>query len=48
MKVIEHTWWRLFKKCVVRTKLDIYVFIAGNIKQQVMENKWNKLSYDIG
>jgi len=25
---IESTWWRLFQKRVVRTKLDIYVFIA--------------------
>ena len=24
---IEHTWWRLFKKRVLRTKLDVYVFI---------------------
>ena len=24
----ERTWWRLFEKCVVRTKFDIYVFIA--------------------
>ena len=24
----ERTWWRLFKKRVVRTKFDIYVFIS--------------------
>ena len=24
---IERTWWRLFQKRVVRSKLDIYVFI---------------------
>ena len=24
----ERTWWRLFQKCVVRTKFDIYVFIS--------------------
>jgi hypothetical protein len=31
MKVIqaERTWWRLFQKHVVCTKLDIYIFIAG-------------------
>ena len=23
----ERTWWRLFQKLVVRTKLDIYLFI---------------------
>ena len=24
---LECTWWRLFQKCVMRIKLDIYVFI---------------------
>jgi len=24
----QRTWWRLFQKCVVCTKFDIYVFIA--------------------
>ena len=24
----ESTWWRLFQKCVVRSKLDIYVCIT--------------------
>ena len=23
----EHTWWRSFQKRIVRTKLDIYVFL---------------------
>ena len=27
------TWWRLFQKRVVRTKLDIYVFITWNTIQ---------------
>jgi hypothetical protein len=22
---IEHTWWRLFEKCIVCTRFDIYV-----------------------
>ena len=26
----EHAWWRLFQKHLVRTKLDIYVFIFNN------------------
>ena len=33
MKVIpatRRTWWRLFQKHVVRTKLDIYVFKQGS------------------
>jgi hypothetical protein len=25
------TWWRLFQKRVVRTKLDIYVFISNEV-----------------
>jgi hypothetical protein len=28
----ERTWWRLFQKCIVRTKFDIYVFIVNWIK----------------
>ena len=24
---IEHTWWRLFQKCIFSTKFNIYVFI---------------------
>ena len=28
----ESTWWSLFQKRVMRTKLDIYVFIIINIK----------------
>ena len=24
----SQNWWRLFQKCVVRTKLDIYVFLT--------------------
>jgi hypothetical protein len=30
---LERTWWRLFEKCVVRTKFDIYVFIKRNSMQ---------------
>ena len=26
------TWWRLFKNCIVRTKLDIYVYITVHFK----------------
>ena len=29
----ERTWWRLFQKCVVRTKLDIYVFMTNTFVQ---------------
>ena len=28
---LECTWWRLFQKHGVRTKLDIYVFILSNV-----------------
>jgi hypothetical protein len=28
---IERTWWRLFQKRVVRTELDVYVFITEHI-----------------
>jgi hypothetical protein len=28
----KSTWWRLFKNCIVRTKLDIYVFITVHFK----------------
>jgi len=24
----ERTWWRLFQKCVMHTRFDIYVFVA--------------------
>ena len=29
----ERTWWRLFQKRIVRTKLDIYVFIIYSSTQ---------------
>jgi hypothetical protein len=29
IQIFEHTLWRLFQKCVVRTKCYIYVFIAN-------------------
>jgi hypothetical protein len=32
----ENTWWRLFQKHVVRTKLDIYVFIEPRLSDGLL------------
>jgi hypothetical protein len=33
---IEHTWWRLFQKRVMRTKFDIYAFIFFTINLPII------------
>ena len=39
MKVIlSVTWWSLFKKRIVRTKFDIYVFIKKTFKYYKLMN----------
>ena len=38
------TWWRLFQKCVVRTKFDIYGFSFS--LTSVIQNNPNTVSYD--
>jgi hypothetical protein len=38
----ERTWWRLFQKLVVRTKLYIYVFITQIVTYFVIPN--NKIN----
>jgi hypothetical protein len=39
----ENTWWRLFQKHVVRTKLDIYVFIEPRLSDGLLTIfKWEK------
>jgi hypothetical protein len=38
----ERIWWRLFQKCIVHTKLDIYVFITSdeiNIERHLLKLK---------
>jgi hypothetical protein len=41
---IERTWWRLYKKRVVRTKLDIYICII--FKLQWREQGHKQITFD--
>ena len=46
----KNTWWRLFKKCVVRAKFDIYVFIEEEVISMILNPrvlKWQQSSYHL-
>ena len=39
----DHTWWLLFQKRVVDTKLDIYVFITFLLSLNQIDEQWMPL-----